>query len=408
MTFIHMIFYETKNRLRFSMQMLVLAVMAVAIMFGVLPFLEQIIESQIMTTRFCVAFVNNENSGYVDMAMKEVLESPSVKSSFELLPVEEKHAVKMLENNEIAAIIIIPEGFIEGMQSGHFKEIEVWLNPNQRIYAELIKGGMESGGYLMSAVQNSLYTVYSYISELPISREEADRLFNIEMLSMIATVMNRESVFERSIKTPWQDMEAFDFYSISIILLFMTLYSVGAIYKWRENEDNKLTARMKLVCKHPAYVVWANVFAGSVMTFIQGIMIFIPLFLVRHGLEAFRILPYLYLISLNISAMVLLFGAVIKNITGAVSAFVAFGIFSAFASGTLMPFYFLPEFIPSGIKGVMPNYYWQQLLINAYSKDLSGQGRYILGVIGMTAAIFIVLRSITCEKFSDYKSVFTK
>ena len=404
MTLFYMSLYEIKNKLRFSAQMLVTAVLAVVVVFGMVPVLEQVLADKLTSKQFSVAFADEEDSAYTRMIMETVLESAPIKSSFQTIAVDRETAMKMLENNEVAAVINIPEGFTRSMRSGEFKEIKVILNPKQPLYAELVKGGMESGGYLMSAVQNALYTVYAYISKLPISEEQIDKIFNREMFSMISYAINIDTIYERELKTPWQDMEVFDFYSISIILFFMTLYSAGMIYQWHESEENKLNGRMKFVCRHASYVVYANVFAGSVIIFIQALCMFLPLFLFRHGLHSLRILPCLYLISLNISAIVILAGNMVKKTAVAVACFAGFEIFSALASGTLIPFYFLPEFIPSQIKIFTLNYHWQQMLISAFSNDTQIKLQYTMYILGFVMFILILLGGMTSEKLRNFKS----
>ena len=403
MTLIHMTFYEIRNRLYFSVSMLIMAIMAVIIILGIVPISEQAMKNELKTTRFSVAFVDEEDSRYTQTAMNELMKTPSINSSFELFSTDAKTARQMLHDNQIVAIITIPKGFIKGMQTGNPEEIKVLLNPAQPLYANLVKGGMDSGSYIMSSVQNVLYTFYSYISDLPLSRDEIDRLFNIEMLSMVSQALNRDNIYERTPKTPWQDMEISDFYSISIVLLFMSLYSVGTIYQWHEKRENGLICRMEFTCHSPIYVTYANIFANSVMIFLQGVLIFIPLFFIRHGFTTLRMLPFLYLISLSISASVMLFSKIIKNSIWSISAFVIFGLLSALTSGNLVPFYFLPDFIPNEIKHFTLNYYWQQMLIYSHSRDVSMQARYSVITLGIIALLFVLLRGINHEKFSNYK-----
>ena len=404
MTLVYMTFYEIRNRLYFSMSMLIMTILAAVIVFGILPISEQAMKNELKTTRFSVAFVDEEDSRYTQTAINELMETPSIHTSFEILSTDAQTAEKMLRANQVTATVTIPIGFIKGMQNGNHKEIQVLLNPNQPLYASLVKGGMDSGSYIMSAVQNVLYTFYSYISDLPLSNSEIDNLFNIEMFSMISQALNRDNIYERTTKTPWQDMEISDFYSISIVLLFMSLYSVGSIYQWHEKKRNGLLERMKFTCRSPIYVTYSNIFANSVMIFLQGVLIFVPLFFMRHGFATLKMLPFLYFISLNIATTVMLFATMIKNSTWAISAFVTFSLLCALASGNLIPFYFLPNFIPSEMKSFTPHYYWQQMLIYAHSQELSEQVRYSVIVLSITALLFVLLRGMNHEKFSNYKT----
>ena len=403
MTLIYMILYEIKNRLHLSIYMWIMAIMAVVLIIGGVPIVEKAVTEGLKNTRFSVAFVDEEDSQYTQTVVNQVLKSPSIEAGFELLITNRKDALTMLAEDEIAAAIIIPDGFIEGMKVGHQKDIEVILNPKQALYANLVKGGMESGSYLMSAVQNVLYTFYEYTADLPISPDEVDKIFNIEMFSLISQAMNRDSMYKREVKTPWQNMEMADFYGISVILFFMALYSSGAIYQWHENGKRGLTRRMQFVCKHPIYVIYANIIANTVMIFVQGLMMLIPLFLIRHGISALRMMPAILLISLSIAALVMLFAVLIKHSTGAVITFVVFILFSGLVSGNLIPAYLLPQFIPSGLKNLSVNYYWQQLMINAYTNDVATQLKDGLIILGITGLIFLLLKGITSEKLRNNK-----
>jgi hypothetical protein len=409
MTLIYMIYYEIRNRLHFFIYMLIITALASTIIFGILPILEKSAKDGDLTIKpFAVAFVDNEGSNYTQIAIKQIMESPSIENGMEVFIVSADEANDMINNDEIAAIIGIPEGFTTGMMIGEFKEISVILNPNQSLYAGLVKNGMESGTYLMSAVQNSLYTVYKYIAKLPITEAEINRLFNIEMFSMISYAINRDNIFERNIRTPWQDMQMLDFYSISVILLFMTLYSTGMIYQWHESKDSKLFDRMKLVCKNSSYIVYTYVITASILIFLQGIMLFIPLFLIRHGMSAFKILPFLYLISLSIAALVTLFSALFKKAIVSVFTYLTVTLMLAFSSGTLIPLYFLPDFIPARMRNLSLNYYWQQLLIGAFSKDFDLQKRQLTIVFGSIILILILVRGATNEIIGNGRCSFKK
>lgn len=405
MTLICMILYEIKNRLHFSAQSLIMTIMAVVIVLGGVPLIEGAVMEGQKNSRFSVAFVDEENSAYTGMVVEQVVKSPSIKQGFELIATDRERALAMLKNNEIAAAIIVPEGFIEGMKTGHQRDCEVILNPNQVLYANLVAGGMESGSYIMSAVQNALYTFYEYTYDLAVLPEDADKMFTVEMFALVSQAMNRDEMYNREIKTPWQDMEMADFYSISVLLLFMTLYSAGGISQWHEKNKNGLVGRMQLTCKHPIYVAYANIIADAAMIFIQGVLIFIPLFVFRHGLAMLKLLPVIGLISLNIAIVTMLFAVVIKNTVVAIVTFIGGGVLSGLAAGNLIPFYFLPDFIPKHLKSWTLNYYWQQLMINVNSSDWLTWLKDVAIILGVIGLILLVLRGIISEKNRNYKNI---
>jgi hypothetical protein len=191
------------------------------------------------------AVVDLDKSFYTTTLVNQLLSSPSIEENIEAVLTDEEHAFKLLRDDKIAGVLVIPAGFTEGTLTGNFLPLTFYANPLRPYQVQLISEGLDSGAHLVSSVQNALYAVYRYVGELPITRGELDGIFNRQMIALISTAMSRNDIYVRVPSTPWGGKSMEIFYALNIVLfamLFTCFRCIGAYFE----ADGRFYTRVRL------------------------------------------------------------------------------------------------------------------------------------------------------------------
>ena len=143
-----------------------------------------------------IALVEEQESPLMDMALTYVQGMESISESCRFLPVSKEEGFAMLEKGEAAALILLPDGVIEGILNGANVPVQVYFPENAGIESALLKELTDAGVRMLDVAQAQIYGIYDTAVEygalenLSVLEADIDRYnlaFALERLALFRT-----------------------------------------------------------------------------------------------------------------------------------------------------------------------------------------------------------------------------
>jgi len=109
---------QTKRMLRIMPQVLLVIFILFVCLLVVYSAMLQMNQQKDGTGKFRIAMVGTADDGFLQMGLMALEKLDSSRFAFEFLQVEEEQAVAMLDAGQIAAYVVIPDGFMEAALNG--------------------------------------------------------------------------------------------------------------------------------------------------------------------------------------------------------------------------------------------------------------------------------------------------
>lgn len=144
----------------------------------------------------------------------------------EIHKVSEEEARSLVNENKIAAAVIIPEGFVLSVVSGENKSISVLANAKRERQAVIIKTLITGAANIVSSGQAVLYSYYKFVNETGIAKDELNREFDALSQDIIMKSLDRNSVVSEIKTYPDDNLTATEYYTASLLALFLLFSAV--------------------------------------------------------------------------------------------------------------------------------------------------------------------------------------
>jgi len=387
------------------------------LMMLILPILAIIIAVEISTTLFVnhssidpITFViaDQEQSFYTNFFIQKIIETPSLQENIEIIQTSEAEGYKLLRENKIGAMVIIPDQFTSNMQESIFDPIIVIGNHKKPLEATIIKEGMESATHLMSAAQSAVFTIVHYGMKEELDPAQVDEAFQKAALSFSLKALARDQIFSQTIKTPWMDLEPAYFYFSSLLILFLSLYGLQGMYTYIYERENKIITRVLSTGLPLWKIILGKWISLTFFLFIHGnIIVWIcktmKLFEISGKIELAVLL--LLIASSCISSFILLASILSKNNYIASMIIFSMSLLGVFLGGGIIPYTYMPGFMEK--LGKLTLNYWsiQGLIYALFSNQTDKVWHSILIISILLGLSLICLALSVLWKDKKYETI---
>ncbi|MCX7749358.1 MAG: ABC transporter permease [Clostridia bacterium] len=294
---------------------------------------------------FAVALVDKEDTVQTRMIARQ-LDDITVFDKVVRIP--ENEAKKMLADNKIAAIIIIPGDFSESLLTGKNTPVTVIGNKAMPLQATVVKNLIESAANLVTASQSAINSIYHYNQKAGLKGEELENQFNESTMKLFIESLARTEIFTEVEAGQSLDLTPFEYYTSALLAVFLMFAGMPGMKMLVSERSLCITRRMAA-----SPVRWWQVIVSK---FIVSSVLCVMQFLVVIILTSFVFNNYW---GAPVKSIIILFGAVIFAVS-AWSIFVAaiskspstadlignLGILlMAVLGGSIYPLTTMPEFI---------------------------------------------------------------
>lgn len=267
--------------------------------------------------------------------------------SFELLPEEE--ARTQMEEGEIDAVLMVPEGIVDSIISGENLPVTILLgNSYNQIETEVFAQLTRSGAKLLTTAQAGIYAADTLCAEngMPDRLQQTEDYLNAVYLKY---ALGRTSVFRTREVNAVKGVRPADYYGISLLLAFLSLagLSFGGCLQVKA-EERKRMIRVRGISAGEQYLIGAGAFAAVLA--LLGMLVSLPVYLLLiHSLgSSFRVaVTWIFLAAVwaVLGAFLHMLFQIAGNSAGGTG--VCFVILLAImsASGVFLPSAFLPLWV---------------------------------------------------------------
>ncbi len=354
-------------QLKRILRILPLAMVVVAVLFsGLLLVYRSLLDASGQSennTKVQLALVGDAGDSYLKMGLAAVQSFDASRFSMELVQMEKAEAIRALERGEIAAYVLVPDGFVEAATHGDVLTLEYVSSVGAVGLVTLFKNEITSViADMVIACQKGMYGIDSSLAAHGNTANAGTHSYNLS-LSYANHVFQRDDTYAvRELGIAEElGMEGYLFCGISVLFLVLILLPFAPLYI---HQDYSLE-RMLTAKRRP---LWAQVLCEFAVFFLGMILllavVLCAVLLLGSDLELLadaHLCWDLVAAVFMITALGFFLYSISSNLIGGVILQFFGGLALCFASGCLYPLYFFPAAIQN-LGGSLPTAYARSAL----------------------------------------------
>jgi len=366
---------EIRDASRDALLMICGLLLTMAVILAVKPLTASYNENTEDTAMIDIALVDGEDSAYTRIVVDNIAAAPSVADGLRILIVTEPEMDALFRRDEIAAAIVIPEGFTDSILTGRFLPIRIVLNNSKPFQASLVETAITGGTYLMSAVQNAVYVMYAGLEALPLEEDDVTNRFNTQMFQLVGHALSRADVFKTEQITPWRGGIVV-YYMLSALLAYLCIVGIYHLYRKSHIQRKRLRLRFAALNIPAARAEAADVCVSVCMIYLPAACLLSVIALLcgfpLRGLYAALLL--LLVICVTICSVPHLLLRRSENVSALSAAMLAAHIGLLVLSGAMIPLDFLFAGAGNHVAfRLIPHYAWRDAIGALLTgQDISG------------------------------------
>ncbi len=307
--------------------------------------------------RYSIALVGDVDNPYIEFGLKTLKALDDTEFIIDLKLCSEKEARSLLRNKQIAAYVVIPEGFIQAVERGENTERVTYVTQlGQRGIVDMLKdqiAGIVST--LIIHAQSGIFAMESLVYGTP--EQYNIQKYNIELnVKYLDWAFNRTDFCTVTEKGFSDGMSYNLYYSVGIMLMFLLLSGLtfSTFFTRRNNalckiiKAHGLGALRQVLAEYIVYLLLALV-SIAVLCGLFGILISTGKFSLSEwdylsaGRQIFKMFSILVPAAIMISAMQFLFFELTSSVISASVIQFTIILVSAYLGGYFYPLSFFPE-----------------------------------------------------------------
>ncbi|MDZ5471937.1 ABC transporter permease [Bacillus sp. 31A1R] len=360
---INFTFFQLRSLLYSWKATLILIITPLLMITGIGMIILQIVEKDNFIERFKIAIVDNDQTMETRYVTEQLLNSEHLTKVTEVLRVDEKTARTLIKANEIAAIIILPQGFSKDIKKGINTPVKVIGNAQRPLQSELVKHLMESAAKFTSAAQSGINTIYHFLYEDQVTSKELSSLVKKSIISFSLHVIGRGAIYEIIEKNSLFQQDNLQYYILSFYLLLLMIWSFGIFVLLKKNTNHSL--RMRLLSRgHTELIEKFSTLLTVVSTLIIfEILICIPLlFTFESEIIDFKFIVFTLFTVFMFVTFFLMIETLLKGEKAYLIIGLCFIIVGTIAGGHILPTVYFPTWLEK-IGQLTINYWLLKLFI---------------------------------------------
>lgn len=258
-------------------------------------------------------------------------------------PDEVREAV---DDEDVVAGLIIPEGFASGIFSGVNPELEVVFKSADTFDEQVVKDIMLVLANDLGVGQACTQTVYSFCDQVDVPYDQTMELADTVRVDELGYALDRMSLFS------YESVDSISTYTLTqkiagAVLVYVFLLSVFVFAYFCKGSNPAFIARAKLSGISPAIFFITEALSVMIMMYVVFALITVGLHFTKIGISLMalvRMLPIIAIIALIVTGVSYLFRSPVS------AAYISFAAFTVmmYLAGGLLPIEFLPRFLQEG------------------------------------------------------------
>ena len=388
------LYVEMKKTIGMFPRMLLQAILLM-ILIGVIAFCGvKSMEREPLAVSVNIGVVVREDNRMTRLALNYVENMESVSQLCSFVQVSEEEGLQMLEQGELAALVVLPEQLVEGIMNGQNPSVDVVFPENARLEAMLFRELTESGAGLLRVAQAQIYGAVDTAREYGLTEELSVMEADIDSYNL-AFALDRMAVFDAEEVSATGRMSVLQYYVASGVILFLLLSGMAA-YPVMQREPAAFRRQLmrqgvgelwQFFCRWLCGFVCISLLAFVVWVAFQAAGFLAPEFKVqftstivsgRNHIGVGVRVGVILLIIVTAATFVYMIYSLAGSRTAGILLIFLVSVLMVYLSGGFVPSVLMPQAMQT-VGEILPTSY----LIRAFGGLLTGYGR---GALGQCAA----------------------
>ncbi|WP_191991769.1 ABC transporter permease [Bacillus aerolatus] len=297
---------------------------------------------------FQLAIVNEDPAFETKLVIRQLTEGEHLTSVIRTIEADEKGAKRLLEENKIAAVIFIPNGFSKDVARGVNTPVTVIGNEKRPLQAELTRQVMESAADFTSAAQSGINTVSYFMKGMDFSQKERKKEFKKDVVSFSFHILGRGSIFEEKKQAAPYQVHLWQYYAVSFLALMMMIWSFTALFLLNNKINKALSLRLLSAGFSPYHAACSKVIFVLLTVLVSSIVL--ASMLIVSGIVSLHIEAGHFAVGLTVTVFLftsffVMADALLANEKIYLFAGVTFLLLGAATGGHIVPAVYFPDWL---------------------------------------------------------------
>jgi len=240
----HLFLNDFKILMRNWISILFLILIPMIVVFILIKTMEPIFEKNIFIKPFSVGVVDYDKSVGSRMAISSLKSEGYISKIADINVIDEKEAMKQLEQEKMLCVVIIPVDFSQSLYLGDNKSIKIFINKNDGVSTKLVEYFFNNSAELVTAAQSGIYTVYHMMLKSKAEGHEAYRIANKAIPDFMLNAMGRKDIFETRVISTLPEIGAVRYYSVCVSVMFLMFTGILGIRLINQDLESNVIKRI--------------------------------------------------------------------------------------------------------------------------------------------------------------------
>ncbi|MGE5329145.1 MAG: ABC transporter permease [Deltaproteobacteria bacterium] len=306
-----------------------------------------IFEKNIFIKPFSINVVDYDNSIGSRMAISSLNSEGYISRAAEVTVLDEKQAMKQLNEGKSACVVIIPQGFSQSLYLGNNKPVKVYINDNG-ITTRLAEGYFNNVADLVTAAQSGIYTVYHMMQRSEKGSNEAFNTAEKAIPNFILTAMGRKDVFETLTISNLPQTKPTEYYIVCAAVMFLIFTGILGLRMINQDLESNIIKRIIISPEGILKYIVEKILIMTLVGFAEFIAIMIPFtvyFKSSFSILNIKVILTVLAIILSSTSLCILISVLSKSSETAVTASIITLFIICIAGGCIYPSAIMSDFL---------------------------------------------------------------
>jgi ABC-2 type transport system permease protein len=293
---------------------------------------------------FPIALVDREKSIWSDLLAKQLTNFALISK---VLYVSEEEAIRLVENGEAAAAIVLPEGLGESVSVWKPKSVIIYGSSLQPLQSEVVLHTGLIGARMVTSGIATLDALYRYDAAIGLTEGELLDEMNAVNSEYILKVLGRRDMFREWFAKKLK-VTAIEYYGAALMAVFILFASMPCMKLMANDRQSGVLGRLHSSCTSGVPVLLSRLAVTLMVTGLQfGVIYAVTSYLFHSYWKSSPLaVPLLFITTVFASASYSLFVAALAKTPAATDIFGYLGVLlMAVLGGNIYPIASMPDWV---------------------------------------------------------------
>lgn len=215
---------------------------------------------------FDIALVDKENSSQTRIITRQLYE---ITVFNKIIDTNEPDAYTLIRENKVAAIIIIPENFSQGLIDGTRNPVEVVGNRSMPLQSFVVKTLVQSASNLFSSAQSALFAISKFENESGIRDNSSEVMMDLALKAIGRNEIYAETEDEFNFR-----LSPAEYFTAGLLVIFLMYGGIPSIKMLVAERNSGIMRRLLATPVRTRHIIASKVSVSIIISILQfGVII---------------------------------------------------------------------------------------------------------------------------------------